>query len=600
LRDARPPTGVTSGSAGCPESFDPGSTWNLLGCSSIPGLDPEGGNERNVTVAPPGDQPPSQVEIAGLLSVAVARSLLGSLRASEARVEGVPMLDLIRRSHKYFVGGIVILLAGVFIAYLGLGGPGNRGGPAEGTVVQLGERRYHLADLQRVRDDQEQRLRDSLGDGFDSKAAAAYLDQISADQLVQRAVLASEAERIGLRASDAEVKALVQRVFKAQDGAFDGKAVRDYAVRRFGSEGRFVQEVRDDILFSKLLNLIDAGAAVSEAEALASLRSRLEEIRFSFVALDEKRPPVGVQADTEAVDKLLKEQPDRVRAAYDEQAARYHVPEKVHARHVLVRVEKDAPDDKVAEARQRIDAAAARIAKGEDFAKVAREVSEDPGSKDRGGDLGSFPRGQMVPAFEDVAFKQSDGQTSEVVRTDFGFHVIRTEAHEPAKDQPFEEVSHAIAEELANADRAKELARERSDKLVAAIRGGESLETAAREAGIEVKTTEWLQRRRDGYVPGLGSAPDVVTAAFAATVDKPSLDRVFDVQDKLVLIQLIERRGPSGEELAKQVGAERKKLLEARTNELRGEWMREARTRLAKEGRLVVDLSLLTPPPAEG
>jgi peptidyl-prolyl cis-trans isomerase D len=451
-----------------------------------------------------------------------------------------------------------------------------------------------------VRDDQEQRLRDSLGNGFDSKAAAAYLDQISADQLVQRAVLASEAERIGLRASDAEVKALVQRVFKAQDGAFDGKAVRDYAVRRFGSEGRFVQEVRDDILFSKLLNLIDAGAAVSEAEALASLRSRLEEIRFSFVALDEKRPPVGVQADAEAVDKLLKEQPDRVRASYDEQAARYHVPEKVHARHVLVRVEKDAPDDKVAEARQRIDAAAARIAKGEDFAKVAHEVSEDPGSKDRGGDLGSFPRGQMVPAFEDVAFKQADGQTSEVVRTDFGFHVIRTEAHEPPKDQPFEEVSHAIAEELANADRAKELARERSDKLVAAIRGGESLETAARDAGIEVKTTEWLQRRRDGYVPGLGSAPDVVTAAFAATVDKPSLDRVFDVQDKLVLIQLIERRGPSGEELAKQVGAERKKLLEARTNELRGEWMREARTRLAKEGRLVVDLSLLTPPPAEG
>lgn len=509
------------------------------------------------------------------------------------------MLEMLRRTHRYVVSGIVIVLAGVFVAYLGLGGPGP-GGPTEGTVVRLGERRYLLTDLQRVRDDQEQRLRDSLGQQFDSKAAGAYLDQLAADQLVQRAVLASEAERIGLHASDDEVKAVVQRAFRAQDGGYDGKAVRDYAVRRYGSEGRFVQEVRDDILFSKLLSLVDAGAAVSDAEARASLRNRLEEIRFSFVALDQERPPVGVQAEDEAIEKLLKDESERIRRTYDEQAARYHIPEKVRARHVLVRVKKDASEEAVAEARKRIDDAAARIQKGEDFAKVAAEVSEDPGSKAQGGDLGSFPRGQMVPAFEEVAFKLTDGQTSDVVRTDFGFHVIRTDAHEPQKDQTFEEVSRAIAEELANQDRARALAQERSDRLVAALRGGQSLEEAAREAGIEVKTTEWLQRRRDGYVPGLGAAPEVVTAAFAASMEKPSLDRVFDVGQKLVMVQLLERRGPSGEDLAKQVGEERKKLLETRKDQLRGEWVRQARTRLAKEGRLMVDLSAILPPPAAG
>ena len=507
------------------------------------------------------------------------------------------MLEMLRRTHRYVIGGVVLLLAGVFIAYLGIGGPAHRGaGSEQGTLVRLGERRYFLADLQRIREDQEQRLRESLGKAFDSRAASQYLDQMSADQLVQRAVLASEAERIGLGASDAEVKALVQRAFSAQDGAYDGKAVREYAIRRFGSEGRFIQEVRDDILFTKLLGLVDAGAAVSEAEARASLKNRLEEVRLTFVALDQERPPVGVQADDAAVDKILSTEQDRVRRTYDEQAARYHIPEKVHARHVLVRVEKDASDEQVAEARARIDAAAARIQKGEDFAKVAKEVSEDPGSKDNGGDLGSFPRGQMVPAFEDVAFKLSDGQTSEVVRTDFGFHVIRTEAHEPAKDRSFEEVSREIAEELANQDRARALARETSDRLVAAIRGGQSLEEAARDAKVELKTTEWMQRRRDGYVPGLGAAPQIVTAAFAANLDKPSLDRVFDVGEKLVLIQVLERRGPSGEEIAKQVGEERKKLLEARKNELRGEWMREARARLMKEGLLRVDLSSLASP----
>jgi peptidyl-prolyl cis-trans isomerase D len=505
------------------------------------------------------------------------------------------MLELLRRSHRYFVAAVVVLLAGVFVAYLGLGGPGAGGAAEQGAIVQLDDRRYFLTDLQRVREDQEERLRESLGQAFDPKAAGAYLDQLSADQLIQRAVLASEAERIGLRATDDEVKALVQRAFQAPGGSYDGKAVRDFAIRRFGSEARFVQEVRDDILFSKLLALIDDGAAVSDAEVRDSLRTRLEEVRFAFVALDQERPPVGVQADDAAVEKVLKDESERVRRFYDEHPERYHLPERVRARHVLVRIEKDAPEDKVAAARLKIDAAYQRIQAGEDFAAVAREVSEDPGSKENGGDLGLFPRGQMVPAFEEVAFGLADGQTSEVVRTDFGFHVIRTEAHEAAKDQSFDEVSRAIAEELANGDRARELARETSDRLLAAVRGGESLEAAASEARVELKTTEWLKRRRDGYVPGLGAAPEVVTAAFAIPLEKPSLDRSFEVGQRIVLIQLLERRGPSGEEIARELPAERKKLLDARIGALRGEWQREARARLVQEGRLLVDLSSIQP-----
>ncbi|RIL06011.1 MAG: hypothetical protein DCC71_08320 [Proteobacteria bacterium] len=505
------------------------------------------------------------------------------------------MLELLRRSHRYFVGGVVFIIAGVFVAYLGLGGPGAGPGGEQGALVQLGERRYFLTDLQRVRDDQEQRLRESLGEAFDAQAAGQYLDQMSADQLIQRAVLASEAERIGLQATDAEVKELVQRAFRASDGSYDGKAVREFAIRRFGSEARFVQEVRDDILFSKLLSVIDAGAAVSEAEARDAVRTRLEEVRIAFVALDQERPPVGVQADDEAIEKLLASEQERLRRFYDEHPERYKVPERVRARHILIRVEKDAAEDRVAEARQRIDQAAARIEKGEAFEKVAQELSEDPGSKESGGDLGLFARGQMVPAFEEVAFRLEPGETSEVVRTDFGFHVIRTEAHEPAKDQSFEEVSRSIAEELANADRARELARETSDRLLAAIRGGQTLEDAARDAKVEIKTSEWLRRRRDGYLPGLGAAPEVVTAAFAADPAKPSLDRVFDVGEKLVLLQVLERRGPTGEDIARETPAERKRLLEARKDQLRGEWMRQARTRLAKDGELLVDLSALSP-----
>jgi len=500
------------------------------------------------------------------------------------------------RSNQYFVGGVVLAIAGVFVLYLGLGGPSKLTGSEErGAIVQLGSRRYSVADLQRVRDDQERNLRESLGQSFDAKAVSQYLDQISADQLIQRAVLANEAERLGLQATDGEVKLLVRRAFGGQDGDIDGKTLRDYAVRRFGSESRFIQEVRDDILFSKLLGLIDTSAAVSDAEARDAVRSRLEELRVVTVALDQQRPPPGVEADNEAVEKLLREQNERVRSFYDEHADRYHLPERVHARHVLVRLEKDAAEDKVQEARKRIDGALARIKAGEDFAKVAAEISEDPGSKDRGGDLGLFPRQQMVPAFEDVAFKQKDGETSEVLRTDFGFHVIRTEAHEATKDRSFDEAAHEIAEELASTDRAHALARETSDRLIAALRAGKSLEEAAREAKVPTKTSEWLRRRSDGYLPGLGAAPQVVTAAFAASADKASLDRVFEVGTNLVMVEVLERRGPSGDDIAREVATERPKLVEARRNELRSEWIREARARLTREGDLVVDLSTLTP-----
>jgi peptidyl-prolyl cis-trans isomerase D len=318
-------------------------------------------------------------------------------------------------------------------------------------------------------------------------------------------------------------------------------------------------------------------------------------VRIATVALDQQKPPPGVEADNDAVEKLLREQNERVRRYYDEHTDRYHLPERVRARHVLVRVEKDAAADKVEEAKKRIDVASARIKAGEDFAKVAAEVSEDPGSKDRGGDLGLFPRQQMVPAFEDVAFKQKDGETSEVVRTDFGFHVIRTEAHEAAKDRSFDEAAHEIAEELAGADRARALARETSDRLVAALRSGKSLEEAAREAKVPTKTSEWLRRRSDGYLPGLGAAPQVVTAVFAANTDKTSLDRVFEVGTNLVMVQVLERRGPSDDDIAREVATERPKLVEARRGELRSEWLREARARLTRDGDLVVDLSALTP-----
>jgi peptidyl-prolyl cis-trans isomerase D len=508
------------------------------------------------------------------------------------------MLDVLRRQQRWLMGAVISLVGGVFILYLGIGGPirrfaagGRMGGG--GYLVQLDGRRYGLEDVQRVREDQERQLKATLGDAFNPASAGPYLDQMAADQIIQRAVLAAEAERLGLHASDDEVRQLVRSVFRGPEGSFDAAAVREYAQRRYGSEGRFVDEVKDDLLAQKLLELVDSTAEVSDAELRDAIRYRREQVRLAIVALDSEKLPQGFDVSEPEIDKVLHEQADRVRRFYDEHPDRYHVPERVHARHILVRLPKDAPDDKVAEARRRAEDALKRVRAGEDFASVASAVSEDPGSKAKGGDLGSFPRGQMAKPFEDVAFALEPGKTSDLVRTDFGFHVIRVEAHEPAKDQGFDDVARPIAEELARADRAQTLAKEVSEHLAEAVRGGKSLVDAAREAGVAIERPDWLARRPDGQVPGLGQAPEVLTLAFALSPEKPSSDRIFEVGPKRVLIELLERRGPTPDEMAKDLGPERDRLLEARRSDARMRWLQAARERLVAEGRLAVDLAPL-------
>jgi peptidyl-prolyl cis-trans isomerase D len=506
------------------------------------------------------------------------------------------MLDVLRRSQRWLMGGVIFFVGAVFVAYLGVGGPRQRA-TTGGALVELGERRYSLSDVQRIREDQEQRLREGLGEAFDAAAAGPYLDQLAAQQIVSRAVAASEAERVGLRATDDEIRALVRTVFRTPEGTLDADSVRAFAERRYGSERRFANEVRDDILSAKLFQLIDSGVAVSDAEIRDAIRYRKEEVRLAIVALDPSKLADPAPVEEAEVAQLLANDGPRVRRFYDEHPERYHVPERVRARHVLFRVTPDASEDQKAQVRARAQAALERIQGGEDLAAVATELSEDPGSKERGGDLGFFPRGQMAPAFEQAAFALQPGQTSELVETDFGFHVIRVEDRQSAQDRSYDEAAREISEELIRTDRARARADEVARALAEQVRGGKSLVDAAREADVTIERPDWIARRPDGFVPGAGASPELLDAAFALTQEKPSTDRIFEIEDKRVLIELLERRGPTPEDLAAELASERERLLEARRGQARQAWLEQARERLVAAGELRIDLTPLQPPP---
>jgi peptidyl-prolyl cis-trans isomerase D len=169
--------------------------------------------------------------------------------------------------------------------------------------------------------------------------------------------------------------------------------------------------------------------------------------------------------------------------------------EEACAAHVLVKVKSDDQPEarEEAAARAAAEKALAEVKGGADFAAVARRVSEDQGSAAQGGDLGCFGRGRMVPEFEQAAFALSPGAVSDLVRTPYGFHVIKLVSRKEAATQPYAEVKPRI-EQTLHAQRAREVLREAAAAVGDALRRGRGLEAAAREQGLAVQKSAPMAR----------------------------------------------------------------------------------------------------------
>jgi len=311
------------------------------------------------------------------------------------------------------------------------------------------------------------------------------------------------------------------------------------------------------------------------------------------VALDTTHPPDGFQASPDQVKELLGKDEARVRAAYQQHSERYHVPEQVHARHILFKLAKDAPPEQVEAVQKKAEATRQQLAGGADFATLARELSDDPGSKERGGDLGFFQRGQMVPPFEQAAFSLEPGKLSEPVRTDFGFHILRVEERHPAQDRTYDQVREELARQLLAEDAGRVEARKNADELLEGIRKGRTLEDVAREMKLSIQRPGPLTHRPDGFVPTLGLAPEIQAAVFAAPPDEKSLPRVFELGNRLVLVEILERKEPSEEEISKELPGEIEQLTQDKRQRLQSAWIEARRKMLRDEGQFQIDLAAL-------
>jgi peptidyl-prolyl cis-trans isomerase D len=503
------------------------------------------------------------------------------------------MLDALRSGYRWITTLVIGAVGLVFVLFLGLQGPLTMTQTA--AVVAVGPYQFGFREFERARARREAMLQEQLGEQYDARALADTVDQITSRELVDRALLALEAQDLGLSVSKQEIERLVlaDPSFRDEGGRFSVDDFEGWARHEYGSQTAFIEDRRLALLSFKMLELLHTQPQVSDAEAREAVRRDLEEVQIAFVSIGGSAAEDAPAPDEAAVKRALEERAEALRALYEERSGVYNVPEKVRARHVLFALPSEADDAAVEALRKEAEAALASLRAGGDFAALASARSDDPGSKTNGGDLGFFPRGQMVPPFEEAAFAlQQPGDLSEVVQTGFGFHIIRLEERQPAVSRSYDEVSEELARELLVGEAAKARAREQAEALAAAVRGGKSLEAAAREAGLTLERSGGLRRRPDGYVPGLGPAQDLLAAAFVAEAGT-SLPRVFEVGERLALVQVLERKPADAEQVEAQLAMRREQLLNEKRDARTGAWLDRRRDQLIESGELQVALENL-------
>jgi peptidyl-prolyl cis-trans isomerase D len=452
----------------------------------------------------------------------------------------------IMRENPVFVLGVIVFVVGAFIGTIflvyGMKSGGAGGGPTEETPVAVVDGvQIPYSEYLRVYNNQLEFYRQFYPDiGVSEMEERFQLRQKALDAMVNSRLLLAEAERMGLVVGDVELRRKIEEnpLFQ-ENGRFSAGLYQQILQGSRITPGGYEESQRAEMLGEKVKALVIEAVKVTEDETWEDFRLEKEKVGLVLLPLEVDTYRSWVSASEAEVEAHFKAEvesyrrPDRLRATYlavesadfekkvsaDEEAMReyydfnladYETPPQVRARHVLIRVPEGTSAEKEAELRERAVYVRDQAEQGSDFAALAKEFSQDTTGPE-GGDLGWFSRGQMVPAFEEAAFALEEGGLSDVVRSDFGFHVIKIDGVRDSGAQPYDLVK-AEVEEKYRRQEARRLAGVEAERMYDELLDEEFEEVAAK-SGLEVKKVERLTK--DDLLPGLGYRPEVSRELFA-------------------------------------------------------------------------------------
>ncbi|HUB02456.1 MAG TPA: peptidyl-prolyl cis-trans isomerase [Terriglobales bacterium] len=511
---------------------------------------------------------------------------------------------------KIVLGAILVIICGGMVITLipGFGSSSTFGGASTpGVLATVGDEKVTTLEVQR----EARALIQRQGQTAQASMLMPFFTSQAAQQLINERALVLEARRLGLRTSDEELRDDLQHGQLGPtffpDGKFIGQEQYEDFVQRNGmTVPEFETLEKDYILIRKLEALVSGSAFVSDAEVREAFEKQDTKVKFDYAvitqadilkglhpteeelkafydrnkggytnSIPEKRQIKYVLVDSAKISANTPVTEQDLQAYYDQHRDEYRVPEQVKVRHILIKTPLPGPDGKVdekavADARAKAEDVLKQLRAGGDFAKLAEKYSEDPGSAKNGGELGWIGRGRTVPEFEKAAFSLPKGQTSDLVKSSYGFHIIQVEDKQEAHVKLLAEVKNEIQEKVKQQKVAR--AAEAASNALLSAAHTDGLDKAASAKGDSLVTTDYFSKT--DTLPGLGANQQFMDAVFNEP-DK-ALPDLAQVPQGYVVFQLLGIRPPATptfEEIRPRVEEQFKSqraslLLQQKTQEL--------------------------------
>lgn len=462
---------------------------------------------------------------------------------------------------KIVLGAILVVICVMMVITLVPGGMFGEyfggGVTQEGVLARVGDQSVGMQEVaQRARMIGRQQFRGNVPESL-----MPFLMQRAADSMITQGAIVYEAGRMGLGVSNDEVRDFLHQgqlgeIFFPGGNFIGDEAYEQMVQNQFGmSVAEFEREVKAQIASQKLLAAVGAPATISEKQIKEQVDKDQTKIKFDYAVLTlddikkqvhptdaelksfydqnkqeyinsipEKRKARYIVIDrSKLADNIQISQAD-LQQYYSQHQDEFRVPETVTVRHILIKTPVPGADGKVDQ--KGVDAAKAKaediekqLKNGGDFAALAKQYSEDPGSAQNGGLLPPLTRGRTVPEFEQAAFNTPVGQTTGLIRTSYGFHIIRVEGKQTPRMKPLDEVKAQIQPNLQQ-QKAAAAAQKLADTVQSLARTN-GLDKAASDKGLSVTTTDFLGKA--DQMPEVGNSQDLMSDLFSAKkMDPPA------------------------------------------------------------------------------
>jgi peptidyl-prolyl cis-trans isomerase D len=376
-----------------------------------------------------------------------------------------------------------------------------------------------------------------------------YLMPQAAQALIQREVLLQEANRLGLQVGNADLRRAMQTGPFSQalfpNGQFIGEDQYANFVQNYfrTSIQDFEGQVKKELEINRLQAMVTGGVTVSDQDIRDSFRQQATKIKFDYAVINSEDLRKQINPTDAELQAFFKQSAARYKdaipetrkltyialnqtdvpggtpAVADQQVLQYYqghqkdyqVPEEVKVRHILIKVDAGADPKIDAAAKQKAEDLLKQIKGGGDFASLAKANSDDPGSKEQGGELGMIQRGVTVPPFEKAAFGLEPGQISDLIKTQFGYHIIKVEEKQTAHLKSLDEVKAQILATLTRQAEADQQASFAQQIATEAAKSG--LAKTAEAHHLQVVTTDYVPQ--NAVLPGLPDGAKMLTMAFS-------------------------------------------------------------------------------------